>query len=75
MPIGWNRWLLFTTNTDLAPMSDFHNEDGPPMQRVGPRRVRTEPREGQLEEPDARHEESQTGENDERLKAEKPPHY
>lgn len=75
MPIGWNSCLLFTPNHDLAPMSDFDNGDGPPMQRVGPRRVRTEPRDGQLEEPDAREEESHTGENDERLKADKPPHY
>ena len=47
----------------------------PEVKKVGPRRVRTAPREGQLEEPDAGHEESNAGENDERLKADKPPHY
>jgi hypothetical protein len=47
----------------------------PDVKKVGPRRVRTEPREGQLDEPDTRREESHSGENDERLKAEKPPHY
>ena len=47
----------------------------PQVKRVGPRRVRTEPREGQVEEPDVGHEESHSGENDQRLRADKPPHY
>jgi hypothetical protein len=67
--------LLFTPNTELALMSDVRNEAGPPVKRVGPRRVRTEPREGQVEEPDVGHEESHSGENDQRLRADKPPHY
>ncbi|MCF8549020.1 MAG: hypothetical protein K9G03_03470 [Pontimonas sp.] len=46
----------------------------PQVKKVGPRRVRTQPRDGQGEEPDQEggHD---SRENDDRLKADKPPHY
>lgn len=56
-------------------MTDSSPESGPPVSRVTRRRVRTEPREGQLEEPDFLQKETEVGENDARLKADKPPHY
>jgi len=49
-------------------------KDGPQTRKIGSRRVRTEPVAGQGEEP-AGDAEDTPGENDERLKADKPPHY
>jgi len=57
-------------------MSD--SQDGaniPVAKRVGPRRVRTEPLEGQQEEPDSEGGSQDSSGNDDRLKADKPPHY
>ncbi len=48
-------------------------EDKPPTRKIGTRRVRTEPVAGQSAEPPPDWEENAS--NDERLKAEKPPHY
>ncbi|HEV8012712.1 MAG TPA: hypothetical protein VGP34_01390 [Pontimonas sp.] len=47
----------------------------PVAKRVGPRRVRTEPLEGQQEEPDSPGVTPDSTDNDDRLKADKPPHY
>gem|GEM_PF-1286765 len=47
----------------------------PVTKRVGPRRVRTEPVQGQLEEPDAPVESKDNDVNRDRLTKDKPPHY
>jgi hypothetical protein len=47
----------------------------PAIQRLGSRRVRTEPSEGQGEEPDIEGKSKDSRDNDDRLKADKPPHY
>ena len=46
----------------------------PEVKKVGPRRVRTEPSEGQGEEPDIEGKSKDSRDNDDRLKADKPPH-
>ena len=48
--------------------------DRPETRKIGSRRVRTEPVAGQGEEPSGETEDT-SGANDERLKADKPPHY
>ena len=47
----------------------------PAIQRLGSRRVRTKPSEGQSEEPDLDVTSQDSRANDDRLKADKPPHY
>ncbi len=47
----------------------------PGARKLGPRRVRTEPLEGQQEEPDPEGGSPDSPGNDDRLKADKPPHY
>lgn len=56
-------------------MVNKHEDARPPaVKKVGARRVRTEPSTGQGQEPD--HEGNHDSrENDDRLKADKPPHY
>lgn len=49
-------------------------EKGPETKKIGSRRVRTQPVAGQGEEPSGDTEDT-PGENDERLRADKPPHY
>lgn len=46
----------------------------PKVQKLGGRRVKTEPKPGTTGEPPHRGE-ADSGANDERLRAEKPPHY
>ena len=55
--------------------SDQGSAKSPEVNKVGPRRVRTEPLEGQEEEPDSPGVNPDSTDNDERLKADKPPHY
>ena len=51
-------------------------ESKPPLsKKIGPRRIRTEPVPGQLEEPKAPKDAKTPPANDDRLKADKPPHY
>jgi len=47
----------------------------PKVKKVGSRRVRTEPSEGQHEEPALESDSQDSLDNDDRLKADKPPHY
>ena len=47
----------------------------PQVKKVGPRRVRMEPAPGQRDEPGPEVDPRESVENDERLKADKPPHY
>ena len=47
----------------------------PKVTKLRGRRVRTEPVQGQGEEPSAREASEDSRANDERLKADKPPHY
>jgi hypothetical protein len=47
----------------------------PKVKKVGSRRVRTEPSEGQHEEPALESDSQDSLENDDRLRADKPPHY
>jgi hypothetical protein len=57
-------------------MSDSQDEARPPIvKRVGHRRVQTEPVAGQVAEPNDQKDASDVRENDDRLKADKPPHY
>jgi hypothetical protein len=55
--------------------SDSGSAKSPEVKKLGPRRVRTEPFEGQQEEPDSPGVKTDSTENDDRLKADKPPHY
>lgn len=55
--------------------SDPGSEKSPEVKKLGPRRVRTEPLEGQQEEPDSPGVNPDSTDNDDRLKADKPPHY
>lgn len=58
----------------LMPISPS-GKKSPTVKKVGPRRVRTEPIEGQSEEPDLDVTSQDSRANDDRLKADKPPHY
>ncbi len=68
-------WWVPRLTLRLTLMANKSEDASPPeVKKVGPRRVRTEPSEGQGEEPD--HEgPHDSRENDDRLKADKPPHY
>lgn len=55
--------------------SDPGSAKSPEVKKLGPRRVRTEPLEGQQEEPDSEGGSQDSSGNDDRLKADKPPHY
>jgi len=55
--------------------SDSGSAKSPEVKKLGARRVRTEPLEGQQEEPDSPGVNADSTDNDDRLKGEKPPHY
>ncbi len=51
------------------------DNDAPKIRKIGPRRVQTTPRPGQGPEPRVERDDVDESANDERLKADKPPHY
>jgi hypothetical protein len=51
------------------------NKPTPKVDKIGKRRVRTQAKPGQGEEPPALREDKDSTANDQRLKEDKPPHY
>lgn len=63
------------TLRNLSLSSTMPENKAPVSKKIGPRRIRTEPVPGQLEEPKALKDTQTPKANDDRLKADKPPHY